>query len=274
MFGKLMKYEMNYLIRIFAPMWVVVMALCALSRIVVRPEFDNMTYIEESFLPVIVIVLAVIALITMMVVTAVVLIQRFYKGMYGDEGYLMFTLPVTTGGLIHSKALSAMVMLLVTELIALAGILLMISYPVLWRQMGMTFGEAIKMMLELNNLTTAQAAAVTFWAIIAGIMTVVQGIYTIYLAISLGQLWKKHPIAGAIIAYYVVMLVVGAVQSVLANTFGGSALELILKHMNGTMNYSAVFAIVMIVMTLYLLVMTVIAFLGTKLILDKKLNIQ
>ena len=275
MFGKLMKYELRYLSRIFAPMWVIVMALCILARLLFRPNFENMTYVEESILPILIIVLAVVALMTMMVVAAVVLIQRFYKGMYGDEGYLMFTLPVTTGGLIHSKALSAMLMMVITECIALAGVLMMVSYREIWNAAGMTFGELLKMVMDMNNLTATQTVAVAFWLVVAGVLTVAQGIYTVYLAISVGQLWKKHPIAGAILAYYGIILVIGGIQSVLTNVFGESAMEMIFNILNGSnTKYSAALAFVMIAMSLYSLLMTGIAFLGTKLILDKKLNIQ
>ena len=275
MFGKLMKYELRYLSRIFAPMWVIVMALCILARLLFRPNFENMTYVEESILPILVIVLAVVALMTMMVVAAVVLIQRFYKGMYGDEGYLMFTLPVTTGGLIHSKALSAMLMMVITECIALAGVLMMVSYREIWNAAGMTFGELLKMVMDMNNLTATQTVAVAFWLVVAGVLTVAQGIYTVYLAISVGQLWKKHPIAGAILAYYGIILVIGGIQSVLTNVFGESAMDMIFNVLNGTdTKYSAALTFVMIAMSLYSLLMTGIAFLGTKLILDRKLNIQ
>ena len=275
MFGKLMKYELRYLSRIFAPMWVIVMALCILARLLFRPNFENMTYVEESILPILVIVLAVVALMTMMVVAAVVLIQRFYKGMYGDEGYLMFTLPVTTGGLIHSKALSAMLMMVITECIALAGVLMMVSYREIWNAAGMTFGELLKMVMDMNNLTATQTVAVAFWLVVAGVLTVAQGIYTVYLAISVGQLWKKHPIAGAILAYYGIILVLGGIQSVLTNVFGESAMDMIFNILNGTdTKYSAALTFVMIAMSLYSLLMTGIAFLGTKLILDRKLNIQ
>ena len=139
MFGKLMKYEMRYLIRIFAPMWVIVLALCTFSRLTIRPDLDGMMYMEgiQALLPVLAIMLAVTAIITMMIVATVVLLQRFYKGMYGDEGYLMFTLPVTTGSLIHSKALSAVVMMVVSALVTWIGVLIMVSYPQIWGELDM-----------------------------------------------------------------------------------------------------------------------------------------
>ena len=130
MFGKLMKYELRYLIRIFAPMWAAVFALCVMFRVTVGPKLTgNNLYLEgnEALFPAVIGVITVFAIMTMMIVATVVLIQRFYKGMYGDEGYLMFTLPVTTGQLIHSKALSALLMMLGTEAITMLGIFVMIS---------------------------------------------------------------------------------------------------------------------------------------------------
>ena len=50
-----------------------------------------------------------IALVSMLiaaafVITLILTIQRFYKNLLTDEGYLMFTLPVSTGRLIWSQA--------------------------------------------------------------------------------------------------------------------------------------------------------------------------
>ena len=45
------------------------------------------------------------------VVTAVILIQRFYKNLLGSEGYLMFTLPVTVTQHLLSKTIIAVVMI-------------------------------------------------------------------------------------------------------------------------------------------------------------------
>ena len=44
----------------------------------------------------------------------VLMIYRFYKNLMTDEGYLMFTLPVTTGQLIWSKMIVSAVWLLAT----------------------------------------------------------------------------------------------------------------------------------------------------------------
>lgn len=272
MFGKLMKYELRYLIRIFAPMWAVVLTLCALSRLILRPDLEGVMYVEgaEAILPVLAVMLAVVGIITMMVVAAVVLLQRFYKGMYGDEGYLMFTLPVTTGGLIHSKALSAFLMMTATELITFVGVMIMVSYPEIWNEViRADLAGAFEMLLEMNGLTAAKFAVLCFWTVVVGLLSVAQGIYMIYLAISIGQLWKKHPVAGAIIAYYVITLVINFAIGGLGVTEQGYLLEQFATNME----YSQAMVVTLIAMTLYTIVLIVVSALGTKLILDKKLNL-
>lgn len=271
MFGKLMKYELRYLIRIFAPMWAVVLALCALSRLTLNPDVDGMMYVEgsEAVLPVVIVMLTVFGIITMMIVATVVLLQRFYKGMYGDEGYLMFTLPVTSGSLIHSKGLSAMVMMIGTELLTFAGVMIMVSYPEIWNEMDMTFEEMFRMLSQMNNITSAKFAVLAVWVVVLGLLSTAQGIYMVYLAISIGQLWKKHPVAGAIIAYYVITLIINFLIGGLGATKQGYLLE---QFMTGA-DYGAAMAATLIVSTLYCLVLIGVSVLGTKLILDKKLNI-
>lgn len=277
MFGKLMKYELRYLIRVFGPMWAIVVSLCVLTRLTLKPNMDGMMYVEgtEAIVPAIIVMLTIFAIVTMMIVAMVVLIQRFYKGMYGDEGYLMFTLPVTTGCLIHSKALSAFLMMVTTMLVTYVGILIMISYPHLWFDsdaLGMTLPQLWDLfmdVMEANGMTAPKLVIIAFWAVLVSLLTVAQGIYLLYLAISIGQLWKKHPVAGAIIAYYIITLIINALIGGFGMTNPGNLLESIA----GNMEYGAALTTLMIATTVYNLILIVISFIGTKLILDKKLNI-
>ena len=66
MFGKLMKYELRYLIRIFAPMWAAVMALCVMFRVTVGPKLTgNNLYLEgnEALVPMVIGIVTVFAII-------------------------------------------------------------------------------------------------------------------------------------------------------------------------------------------------------------------
>lgn len=52
------------------------------------------------------------------VLTIVVTIQRFRKNLLGDEGYLMFTLPVSTSSLILSKCITALIYAVLSFIVA------------------------------------------------------------------------------------------------------------------------------------------------------------
>ena len=49
-----------------------------------------------------------------------ILIQRFYKNLLGDEGYLMFTLPVTVAQHIWSKVIVAVAICFLSGIVATA----------------------------------------------------------------------------------------------------------------------------------------------------------
>ena len=108
MLGNLLKYDLRSMLKQFAFIWpaALVMALASrfmLSRVIETPtQFSAITYtififVYASFL------------IAMGVISLLFVVQRFYKGLLGDEGYLMFTLPVKHWQLLTSKVISAMV---------------------------------------------------------------------------------------------------------------------------------------------------------------------
>ena len=84
-----MKYELKATTRIFLPLFAAALLSALINRVIMllspgswqAPAVISMT-------------LYVIILIGMFVMTFIVLIQRFYKNLLSEEGYLMHTLPV------------------------------------------------------------------------------------------------------------------------------------------------------------------------------------
>ena len=276
MFGKLMKYELRHLMRIFAPMWAVVLILCVLSRLTVRPDMDGVMYAEgmAALVPIVLLTLSVFGILTMMIVAAVVLIQRFYKGMYGDEGYLMFTLPVTTGQLVNAKALSALLLMVATELVTVLGIAIMVSYGDVWKlaaeSLGFNLRDLFNMLLDMYELTAGEFALMTLWGMVLALMETLRGIFMVYLAVSIGQLWRKHPIAGGILGWYVLVIVIGMLDSMIQRALGIHPMEIMMEDVMFSMQGWQM----MLYGTVESVVLSVAMFFGTKLILDKKLNIM
>ena len=62
----------------------------------------------------------------MFVATLIVVIQRFYKSLLGDEGYLMFTIPVKAWQNILNKLLVSMLWTFTSTVIGFGSILILV----------------------------------------------------------------------------------------------------------------------------------------------------
>lgn len=69
-------------------------------------------------------VLSAFALLAMMAVLVIVPVQRFYKNLLGDEGYLMFTLPATPAQQILSKLTTGLIWMFVGMIVCILAVLL------------------------------------------------------------------------------------------------------------------------------------------------------
>lgn len=107
MLGKLLKYEFKATGRKFLPIYGAIILISLLLNFGIRnPQFDIITVLAGFTLFGLVVALVVISLMT--------IIQRFKQNLLGDEGYLMFTLPVSTEKLILSKLITAAVWVIIS----------------------------------------------------------------------------------------------------------------------------------------------------------------
>ena len=123
MLGKLLKYDFRSMWKQFAINWPAALALALVNRFTLTlPERSSA--LGNIIAGIAGLVYAAI-LIAMCVIAVIFVIQRFFKGLLGDEGYLMNTLPVKTWQLIVSKLLCASVATIVSVLVAILSILLL-----------------------------------------------------------------------------------------------------------------------------------------------------
>ena len=113
MLGKLIKYDLKALAKILAPLWGVLLVMGLIFGISIRSNLDGIgnTMIVFSLVVIIAVIVAIF------VMNVIIVIQRFWNGLLQEEGYLMFTLPVTTRSLILSKVISALIISCGTALV-------------------------------------------------------------------------------------------------------------------------------------------------------------
>ena len=141
--------------------------------------------------------------VAIMVLTAMIAIQRFNKSLIGDEGYLMFTLPVTHTQLLNSKLIASLLWVVVgTIVMGLAS--LIIFMPVFLAVPDMDwayFWNEVQYMLSQYNPFSQIALSV-----VAGLLTIVATILTVYLSIMIGQMEQcsKYRVAVSVVMFFLI----------------------------------------------------------------------
>ncbi|MBP2621163.1 lantibiotic ABC transporter permease [Streptococcus panodentis] len=130
----------------------------------------------------------------------IIIIRRFYKNVFGREGYLTWTLPVTPHQILLSKLLSAFIWSLLCMLTMLVGGFLIfgIALPIV----GYSLQELFKYLDYIPSFW--------LWLIKFGFINLLQtisGILFFYLVISIGQLFKKNRIMMAVLFGFLIWTV-------------------------------------------------------------------
>lgn len=206
MFGKLMKYDLRSNLRTMLPLWLTTIAMSAVFGLLLRRDVSAQNALEEFLLVILPATVLVLLMGAMFAVALVFMVRGFSHGLLGREGYLMFTLPVTTSALIASKALSALIIELLTLVAAAISGCLLVLHDSAFGELMRTLGEAyeqIRPMLEAHPeavpCTIIFCVGLLFWMLSLNLQT--------YFSFSVGQLARKRRTALAIVVFCAVSIV-------------------------------------------------------------------
>lgn len=212
MTGKLIKYEFRSIVKMMGIIWVALPAMSiimALFGVLSIGDGENRSFMMEA-LDVISGFLYFAIFVALIVVTILIIITRFYRGLLRDEGYLMHTLPVKTWQLITAKGVVAVLVELISIVVAVLSIL------ILGLSVGSleSFGEFLK---EMCKAFAEQPAfiGITLEVILLVIAVCAASNYRVYAAMSIGQLAAKHRIALSVAAYLGIGVVLMLLMSIL-----------------------------------------------------------
>ena len=118
MLVKLLKHEFRSTGRVILPVIAAVIGFSVMSGVAMRLLAANIAlHWTVRFVLRIVQLVFGVSLFAACVVAFVMMIQRFYKSLMGDEGYISFTLPVTVDGHIWAKLITSAVWFAVVALV-------------------------------------------------------------------------------------------------------------------------------------------------------------
>ena len=128
---RLLKYDFRAMWKQFSLIWGAALALALVNHFTVN-GLDSTSTVGETTAGISMLVYVAI-LMAMFIVALVFAIQRFFKGLLGDEGYLMHTLPVRPWELVASKLICGTVTWIGCGVVALLSPFIMA--PVNWLEL-------------------------------------------------------------------------------------------------------------------------------------------
>ncbi len=259
MLGKLIKYEWRGLRLPLTIMMIVLAGTMILTCgviLTINPKLDETLAWYSVMALMLSIFLYYFGIIGCTLGTTLIVVVRFYKTCYTDQGYLTHTLPVTPHQLLNSKILTAIFthLLMIFAIILSIFIILQVgihhvfsfipdySYAELRHEFSIVFADILDSFEDEFGLRLGLYIAYLLFYCIVG---VISNVITLFGCVSLGQLYAKHRIVGAIAAYFLlqfVMMIIGYITAIpmytrmLAGTYYDNAT--VFGIMSPTMNMS------------------------------------
>ncbi len=207
MLRKLMKHEFRATGRIMLPLFLILLVTAVGANFSVRGMLDT----GSRFLNVLgaLLVMAfVIAIMGVCVMSMVVMVQRFYKNLLQDEGYVMMTLPVSVHQHIWSKLIVSAVWFALTLVVVCLACLIMAFDVELVQQIAAGFRELFQEIYR--NLSTYYAINGT--AIVAEFLVLCFGgccamCLQFYAALAIGHSFPNHKMAWSVLWFFLIQFI-------------------------------------------------------------------
>lgn len=211
MLRKLLKYEFKSTGRTFLPIYGALLITSFLTRLFVfNKDFSNSFFL--SLFQVVISSLFGFLLMAVCILTLVVSLQRFYKNLLGEEGYLSMTLPVKPWQHICCKSLTSLVWYIFSSIAAI------LAFVILAYEKGMLgdFFKAIGTLIRRGSLNVQiLTACIEFFLFAAlGILAFTMMLYA---SMALGQLNANKRLLTSFGAFLALNFLVQILMGVLGN---------------------------------------------------------
>ena len=268
MLGKLLKYELKATSRVFIPLYIAILVVSIVNGLSLNLEIFNIQGLATIIL--------MCLFISLFVITIVVTIQRFNKNLLKDEGYLMFTLPVSSKHLVLSKYLTSLIWTFLSFVVAFLSFTIIFMIPT-YKYFDFSyfineFNLLFSNMLNLNIL--GQFLKIILLMIISYTIF----IFNVYLALSVGQLpiFNRFRNVSSFIGFLVINLLISYAQNIVSLFVNDASVNI---EAIDNINYaiSSVTSIVSKGLNIAIvinLIIILVLFFATTYILDKKLNLE
>ena len=268
MLGKLLKYELKATSRVFIPLYIAILVVSIVNGLSLNLEILNIQGLATIVL--------MCLFISLFVITIVVTIQRFNKNLLKDEGYLMFTLPVSSKHLVLSKYLTSLIWTFLSFVVAFLSFTIIFMIPT-YKYFDFSyfineFNLLFSNMLNLNIL--GQFLKIILLMIISYTIF----IFNVYLALSVGQLpiFNRFRNVSSFIGFLVINLFISYAQNIVSLFVNDASVNIeAIDNINYAINsVTSIVSKGLNIAIVINLIIILVLFFATTYILDKKLNLE
>lgn len=210
MLGKLLKYEMKGTGRTLVPFYGLMLLLAVITRIFNGINIHKFSTLGEIAMGIVAFAYG-LTMASVMMLTAFLVIQRFYRTVYGDEGYLTHTLPVKSRDIIISKTVSAFLWIVLSAVVAFASVMIIGYQAGMWNDLIYTINYW-RDEIMLSRILGSGANM-----LLLGAFALISTTLMIYMSISIGQIFKRKLI-GSLGAFIGVSFIVNTVTGIIGNS--------------------------------------------------------
>lgn len=275
MISKLVRFEAHATFRLLVVIWAALVACSVLFSVIALLtggdfyqnllQSSNALYLFDKIVSSLVILLYVALFVAQIVLTLAIIVMRFYRGVLGDEGYLMHTLPIGESHIIISKGIVASIAVLGSTILGIVSILMMVfaTEPHSFTEVAGEFLSAVgkKPIIILY----------IFEGLIVAIVSIVAGIYQVYASLAIGQIANRHRILISLGCYIGINMVISTIGVFIGTIASFTGLEDVLSNLmsHEYLGPQLIFMGLFVVSAVQLVVFHII----TEYILSNKLNL-
>lgn len=266
MLGKLLKYEIAATARIFLPVYGLILLLAGINKLFWNYNLENFDIPRFILMSV-----YVMLIFTSFIITLVVTIQRFYKNLLCDEGYLSFTLPVNPHSHIDSKLIVTLMWSVLSVLVSALSVFIFLADANTLEN----FSRACMQIKELYQAYGISAHIVAFEMILLAVVGFWSNVLEIYAAVTIGNLAGRHKLLAGVGAY----LGFGVVEQIIVSTLFTGFQQQIQEYFSlfdtaGALYPAEPIEVGLLVFILFSAVIGTAFYIFTNWMLSKKLNLE
>ena len=266
MLTKLLKHEFRATARIMGPLYLVLLAVALGFNFSAR--LMDTSNVVLNVLAALVILAYVAAIIGVFIVAFILMLQRFYKNLLGDEGYIMFTLPASVHQHVWSKLIVSAVWFIATGAAVILSVFVAAFNVSFLADLASVFPELFR---ELNAYYAFNGTAFLLEFLALMLAACMSFSLQFYAALAVGHSFANHKMALSVVFFFVFQFVMQLISGTL---LAQGPLQHLLAALNFQVSGMPAIHVAMLLLIALTLIYGAVFYIVTTMTLQKRLNLE